>query len=96
MSAVNKGTSRSENLLPLVHELFWLSVRYSFKLSARFLPGLDNVLADRISRMDQMVPAIEAHSILSNSTNELVFCSGHMTPISFIFLQDRWRAGSVA
>jgi hypothetical protein len=96
VSAVNKGTSRSENLLPLVHELFWLSVRYSFKLSARFLPGLDNVLADRISRMDQMVPAIEAHSMLSNSTHELVFCSGHMTLISFIFLQDRWRAGLVA
>ena len=93
VAAVNKCTSRSENLLPIIRELFWLSVRFQFKLSACFLPGLDNVLADRISRMDQFSAASEARLILANFTSTQVYCVGHVSPISFIFLQDRWRRG---
>jgi hypothetical protein len=38
VSAINKSTSRSIELLGIVKELFWLSVQHNFLLSASFLP----------------------------------------------------------
>ena len=91
VAAVNKGTSRSEELLSLVQEIFWLSVKYNFKLSARFIPGQANVLADRLSRLDSVAEAHEARLFLTNFSQEIVPCRSHMTPISFIYLQDCWN-----
>ena len=93
VAALNKGTSRSEDLLAIVQEIFWLSVRYCFKLSALFIPGKDNILADRISRLEFLPEAHEARWLLSNFTHTSVFCKDHMTPIAFIYLQDCWRRG---
>ena len=51
VSAINKSTSRSAHLLPIVKELLWLTVKFNSKLLAVFLPGKLNVLADHISRI---------------------------------------------
>jgi hypothetical protein len=91
VAAINKGTSRSEDLLSFVHELFWLSVKFNFKLSARHISGQCNVLADRLSRLDSVSEAHDARLILTNFTQDIVSCKSHMTPISFIYLQDCWN-----
>jgi hypothetical protein len=93
VAAINKGTSRSTGLMLLVHELFWLSVRHSFKLSASFIPGIDNVLADRISRLDNLQEACEARLLLASFTPSVVFCALHMSPMAFLSLQDTWSRG---
>jgi hypothetical protein len=93
VAAVNKGTSRSSDLLSIVHELFWLSVRYSFKLSASFIPGVENVLADRISRLDYFQEACEARLLLAGFTPSVIFCAKHMSPLAFSSLQDTWNRG---
>ena len=93
VASINKGTSRSPELLSLIQEIFWLSVQYSFRVSATFIPGINNTLADRISRLDSMPHAMEARQILSNFSDNIVLCKYHMTPLSFIHLQDLWRRG---
>jgi hypothetical protein len=93
VAAINKGTSRSSDLMPLVQDLFWLSVSGNFKLSANFIPGVDNILADRISRMDSYSEACEARIMLANFTPAVVYCASHMSPTAFLSLQDAWRRG---
>ena len=77
-------------MLALVHELFWLSVRHSFKLSASFIPGVENVLADRISRLDYFQEACEARLLLAGFSPSVVFCAKYMSPMTFLSLQDTW------
>jgi hypothetical protein len=91
VASINKGSSRSPDLLLLIQELFWLSVQYSFKLSASFIPGKINYLADRISRLDLLPQALDAYAMLSNFAGNIVPCKDHMSPRSFVFLQDRWN-----
>ena len=90
VSAINISSSRSPELLKLVKELFWLSVRFSFKLSASFLPGKLNVLSDRLSRMHSL-PEAEEGKIMLVGEFEILFCKGHMTYAVYALLQEMWR-----
>jgi hypothetical protein len=89
VSALNKGTSRGVELLGIIQKLFWLSVKYSFKLTALFLPGTLNVLSDRLSRMNDPVCAYQAQNMLTNELDLEV--SGHMSHETFIWLLQGWE-----
>ena len=91
VAAVNKATSRSPNLIPLIQELFWWSVANNFKITAAFIPGKLNVLSDRLSRLHDRQAAVEAHTILNNSLATLIPCKHHMSQNSFLCLQKNWR-----
>jgi hypothetical protein len=90
VSAINKSTSRSVQLLPIVKELFWLTVKFNFKLSAVFLPGKLNILADHISRLDDLKAANCMKFLLLPSVGELLFCKSHMSLNTSLLLQERW------
>jgi hypothetical protein len=90
--AINKGCSRSENLQSIVRQLFWLSVKYQFRLSASHLAGFLNIASDRVSRMNVAESAIEAKSLLSDDSSDLE-CVGHMSNSSFCYLQEQWMMG---
>ena len=53
VSAINKGTSRNPFIMACLRQLFWLSAQYNFHVSARFLPGVSNTVADDISRINE-------------------------------------------
>jgi hypothetical protein len=90
VAAINKGSSRSVELLRIVEKLFWLSVKFGYKLSASFIPGIDNVLADRISRMIDPVFALNTQYLLTNGSGEKVACKNHMSYSSYLLLQEMW------
>ena len=90
VAAVNNASSRSPELLTLIHELYWLSVKYDFKLSASHIPGVENVLSDGISRMFDVDKALLMKELLMQNPNSCMFCLGHMSKASFLFLQDAW------
>ena len=90
VSAINKGTSRGPELMLIVQKLFWLSVRYGFKLTASYIPGPLNVLSDRISRLHTPCAAMEAKSFL-NCVHDEVECFGHMSYQAFSHLQSWWE-----
>jgi hypothetical protein len=88
VAAINKGTSRSVDLLEIIQNLFWLSVKHGFKLSASYLPGHLNILSDQISRMNDSAAAIVAKSLLTDDS--VIESNGHMTKKTFLWLQDCW------
>jgi hypothetical protein len=94
VASLNKGTSRSCGLLALVQEIFWLSVRFGFKISAAHIPGVSITLADRISRQHSLQEAFDARLLLAGFGPAIIFCRTHMTAESFVFLQDQWRRAS--
>jgi hypothetical protein len=91
VAAINKGTSRSEDLLSVIQEMFWLSVKLNFRLTASHIPGKINILADRLSRLHLLPEAHEARLLLANFSQDIISCRSHMTPITFIYLQDCWN-----
>jgi hypothetical protein len=91
IAAVNKGTSKSRDLLEVIERLFWLSILFNFKLSAVFLAGVDNILADRISRLHELNSAHDAQQLLMNNPGEVVYCINHMSHVSYVSLQEEWR-----
>ncbi len=50
-SCIAKGTSKNPLLLPWVRELHVYSVLYNFDIDACWLPGVENVIPDAISRL---------------------------------------------
>ena len=91
VSAVNRSTSRSSDMMKIVKELFWVSVEYGFKLSAKHLPGKLNVLADCLSRLDSVFTANRANFLLSGAVNVMLYgCCSHMSYGSFLLLQKMW------
>ena len=91
IAAVNKGISKSRDLFDIIERLFFLSIRYNFKLSAVFLPCVDNILADRILILHELVSASYAQILLSNGIGNIISCSYHMSYCIYITLQEGWR-----
>jgi hypothetical protein len=52
-SAINKGTSRCVPLMDVVRALFWKSVWGNYKIHCWYLPGVENWLADAVSRLNE-------------------------------------------
>ena len=53
VAGVNHGSSRSPVIMKYLRYMFWLSAVYNFRLTAMHIPGADNVLADKISRLHE-------------------------------------------
>jgi hypothetical protein len=49
--AINKGTSRCVQMMPILRRLFWLSATHNFYLTACHIRGTDNVVSDCLSRL---------------------------------------------
>ncbi len=51
VACINRGTSTNPVTTALLRELFWLSAISNFQITAQHLAGVDNVTADRLSRL---------------------------------------------
>jgi hypothetical protein len=49
--ALNKGSSRTRRMMQLIRVLHFHAARHSFVYSVRHLPGVDNTIADELSRI---------------------------------------------
>jgi hypothetical protein len=90
VTSINKGTSRSVDMLGIVQKLFWMSVEFGFRLTSVHLPGRLNILSDKISRMHDVFCAEEAKQLLMFEP-DLEVC-GHMSYCSYLCLQGCWEA----
>lgn len=54
VSGINKGTSRNKVIMGLLRYLFWLSASNNFVLKACHIPGVNNIVADTISRLHEI------------------------------------------
>ena len=85
VQAVNKGTSRSKDLMYCVRKLFWLSLQFGFRLTAVHVPGEKNFVADMISRLNDPVMAKSFLKFCSPVHNR-INCYNNMSFKSFLSL----------
>jgi hypothetical protein len=95
VQAINNGTTRCSELLDIVKELFWLSVKFSFRLSASHIEGKLNVLSDKLSRMHEITSAKKVKQLLYGSEYVTLCCKNHMSYASYIYLQESWRVAGI-
>ena len=64
VAVINKGTTRSPQVMPFLRHLFWLSATHNFRITAKYIPGLTNVAADAVSRLHQPAKLLEFACLL--------------------------------
>ena len=69
---INRQATRSTRIALLLRAMFDICYQHNISISARHLPGVDNVLADFLSRqsLHQNIPLITWHSHISNTANK--------------------------
>lgn len=63
---INRGTCRNTFVMENLRQLFWLSVKFNFKLVSIHIPGVLNQLPDSISRLHERGQVLRLHSLLKN------------------------------
>ena len=53
VATINRGTSRNPFMMGWLRILFWLSAHCNFHITAHFIKGLSNTVADNISRIHE-------------------------------------------
>ena len=66
LSNINTGISRNDTTMEMLRHLFWLCVKYNIHITARRISSVDNVVADRLSRV--------CASDLSSVINDFYLC----------------------
>ena len=97
VAMINKGTTANPIVMTWLRDLFWMSAIHNFRITAVYIPGVDNVRADRISRMHKGPALLELYSYLCRDQAPLIVSSkllvDHMSPTSAIFLTSRFCSG---
>jgi hypothetical protein len=86
-AAINKGSCKQPPVMQIIRELYWLSVKHGFKLTASFLPGTLNTLADAISRFHEKKHVLFLYDWLKPSKCVIFNLYSHMSYMSYCFLQ---------
>ena len=77
-----------------LHRLFWLSAIYKFRITARYIKGARNVIADAISRIRISSYLLQAYSFISTFTHCIAVLSHnfllHMPYSIALFLPFRY------
>ena len=73
--ALNSGRSRTLGMLLCLREIWFLCAFYDFELTAVHIPGLDNSLADHLSRWHlSLVHEAQFHQLTSHTSTTPVVC----------------------
>ena len=84
--AINNGTSKNSFFMKCIREIHWLGVRYNFRVTARHIPGVENVLCDALSRLHDPYYFSLAAKLLRYC--QPILARNLMSFNSFVCLQD--------
>ena len=87
VATINKCTSANPFIMSCLRTIFWLSAKYNFHVTARYLPGLSNTVADSISRINEPGKLEKITPYVYPSHLWL-----HMSQASFYFLFGRCQS----
>eukprot|EP00112_Aurelia_sp_Birch-Aquarium-sp1_P001293 Seg1135.2 transcript_id=Seg1135.2/GoldUCD/mRNA.D3Y31 product="hypothetical protein" protein_id=Seg1135.2/GoldUCD/D3Y31 len=97
--AMIKGTTANPQVMAWLRDLLWLSAIYNFRITAAYIPGIQNICADSVSRMHTTASLLIFYSLLCNMYPPVVVLSSslmdHMSYNSSVFLLSRFCSGSV-
>lgn len=90
---INKGTTRNAILMHELRQLFWLSATHNFHITARYVPGTQNDLADAISRLHQPALLVKFYEIMCSQYSQHVVDNNslrnHISDSSTLFIYSR-------
>ena len=82
-----------------LREVFWLSAIYNFHLTAVYIEGANNTLADAISRLHSPAHLLQFHSALVAADLPVPVDDAkllaHMSPYSLRFLLSRYASPGI-
>ena len=84
VACINRCTSSSPYMMRYLRYMFWLSAVHNFRLSACYVPGVDNVVADKLSRLHECSARYSLFYLLVASPLEW-----HMSPESYSYIVNR-------
>lgn len=76
---INKGTTANPTVMQALRALFWLSALYNFHITAVYLEGVNNTLADSISRLHESKGLLSFYSFLCTKVTAAVANSVPLT-----------------
>ena len=90
---LNKGTTKHKAVMQVIRDLFWLSVRFNFDLTAQYLPGKVNDIADAISRLHESGQLLRLDSLYGHSLHplHLPFHMGYHAFLSLSTQIHKWQ-----
>lgn len=89
VAMLSKGTTRHPTMMIYLRKLFWLSANFNFRLKVFHVPGVDNVIADHISRLhdaDHFLPFLEFLQSLHAFPVVTLSAIEHMTQSCYYYL----------
>lgn len=63
VAMINGNASVNLSCLELLREIFWISVIYNIYVTAKYIPGTHNIIADRLSRLYPSVPISDLRNL---------------------------------
>ena len=94
VTIINKGSTCNSLIMGYLRRLFWLSAIFNFRITARYIKGCDNAIADAISRLHCRTFLFKACSLISQETSFVGLCAtpllSHMPYASSLFLSIRY------
>ena len=90
VAMINKGTTANPQVMEWLRDLFWLSAIYNFRITASYIPGVDNVFADFLLKFYVLLCAIYPLFVVLRSS-----LSDHMSYNSSVFLLSRFCSSTV-
>ena len=97
IAMINKGSTPNPKVMVWLRDLFWLSAIYNFCITAVYIKGSHNIIADSLSRMHDRISLLKLYLLLysscppSNILNDSLV--SHMSLISSVFLSHRFISG---
>ena len=94
VTVINKGTTRNPIVMFYLCRLFWYCTIFNFRITAKYIPGNENTIADAISRMHDLLYFWHCIHYLSlfNGLESVIQCSllCNMPYNSALFLSPRF------
>ena len=94
VAMINKGSTRNTTVMAWLRHLFWLSAVHNFHTTAIHIPGKNNIVADRISRLHDLPSFLHFCQLLSiYLTPDAALATpltDHMSLTSALFLSFRF------
>lgn len=53
VAIINRGTCSNQTVMASLRRIFWLSALYNFRINAVYHPGIENTMADAVSRLHE-------------------------------------------
>lgn len=93
VAIINKGTTANARIMYELRTLFWLSAHYNFHITAVYIEGTRNKLADAISRLHEPSHVIAFHSQLREIMPDVdlnnMELHKHMSTESHLYVSSR-------